>query len=63
MGILLGLAAREHLKRSAFDHSNLFQIKKRCSVNIEHQPVCTKSMELKEKWFRSNDYLLPPIPQ
>ena len=37
----------EHLARSAFDHLNLFQIKKYHSVNIEHQPVCTKSMKLK----------------
>ena len=39
-------SAGEHLRRSAFDHLNLFQIKKHHFLNIEHQPGCTKSMKL-----------------
>ena len=45
-GILLGgdfFSAGKHLRRSAFDHSNLFEIKKHHYVNTEHQPVRTKN--------------------
>ena len=51
--ILLGadlFTGGENLKWGAFDHSNLFQIKKHHCVNIEHQPACTKKMKLKRKW-------------
>ena len=51
------------LGRSDFDNSNLFQSEKVLSVNTEHQlksnltwPKCPKSMKLKQKWNRSNDY-------
>ena len=40
-------SAGEHLRRSAFDHLNLFQFKKHHSVNMEHQSVCTKCTKLK----------------
>ena len=43
------LSAWGHFRRSAFDHSNLFQIKKYYSVNLEHQ--------LKLKLFQYAQYI------
>ena len=40
-------SAGEHLRRSAFDHLQLCQIKKHLSVDIERQLVGSKSMTLK----------------
>ena len=40
-------SAGEHLRRSAFDHLKLCQIKKHLSVDIERQLVVSKSMTLK----------------
>ena len=45
----------EHLRRCAFDHSNLFQMKKH-SVYIEHQSVCpeyeVKMKIVQEQWLQ-----------
>ena len=40
-------SAGEHLRRSAFDHLQLCQIKKHLSVDIERQLVGSKSMTFK----------------
>ena len=52
-----------NLTRKDFDHSNLFQSLKQHSVDTERRqksklawPVCTKSIKLKEKWYKRNDY-------
>ena len=57
------LPGEGNLRRSDFDNSNLFQSLKQLSVNTEHQlksklkwPMCPKSMKLKQKWSRNNDY-------
>ena len=57
------LPGEENLRRSDFDDSNLFQSWKQPSVKTKHQlkskltwPVCPKSMNLKQKWSRSNKY-------
>ena len=51
-----------NLRRTDFDHSNLFQGQKKLSVNSEHRlksklvwTVCTKSIKLKWKWYWCND--------
>ena len=56
------LPGEGNLRRSNFDHSNLFQSCEQLSVNTKHQlksklawPKCTKTMKLKQKWNRSND--------
>ena len=57
------LSGGGNLRRSNFDDLNLFQSQKQLSINTEHQlksklawPTHTKSMKLKQKWYRSNDY-------
>ena len=54
------LPGNRNLRWSGFDDLNLFQSYKQLS---KHQlksnlvwPVCPKSMELKQNWYRSSDY-------
>ena len=53
-----------NLRRSDFDHLNLFQGQKQYSVNIENwlkskmaRPGPTMSMKLKWKWYSCNGYI------